>query len=286
MECSFWEFGAIVRHEKARHEAGSVSVAEARRKFDVPVFVFAQGSGLNQPEDPRATVLAAEDRVRSRGWIEPGGRLNDRWYEIVSALVHGQSFGYLYLASPDEAETRVIVTVSEGLAFRLLLRGDRVWIDEVRPDSAEQALVASLPEVVPASGREVRLPTAVLHAAGLEAENHKADQGDWIAYELGQAGVSTEDATAVGRLSKLADRATGQFNVGIHESDGTPRLAPWAITVHHSPSGRVAQIPQPPRGEQILVTPASNRTLAVALRTYRDELHQQVRDARRPRRSG
>lgn len=284
VECSFWEFGAIVRHEKARHQAGLVSATEAQRKFDVPTFVLSRASGLTQPEDPQATLRAAEDGVRSSGWIERSGRLNDQWYEIVSALAYGRLFAYLYLTEPDADETRVMVTVNQGLAFRLLFRSDRVWIDEVRPDAAEQALVACLPNVSPAAGRRVQLPTEVLAAAGIEAENHKADQGDWIAYELGQAGIPTEDAKMAGALSKLGNRVTGQFNVGVHEPGGTARLAPWAITVHHNLSGRVAQIPQPPRGEQTLLTPASNKTLAEALRTYRDELHLQSLDVRRARR--
>ncbi|PKW14982.1 hypothetical protein [Saccharopolyspora spinosa] len=47
MECSLWEFGAIVRHEKIRHETGLVSATEAQRKFDVPAFVTWCGSGLD-----------------------------------------------------------------------------------------------------------------------------------------------------------------------------------------------------------------------------------------------
>lgn len=279
MECSFWEFGAIVRHEKWRHENGMVSTAEAQRKFDIPVFVTSGRSGLDQPDDPRATLEAAENGVRAKGWIERSGRLNDQWYEIVSALVHGQSFAYLYLTEPDKAETRAMVAVIH-LAFRFVLRGDRVWIDEVGPNAAEQALVACLPDVGPAAGRGVTVPTKILAAAGTEAENHKADQGDWIAYEPGQAGIRTEDAKTVGKLSKLADRVTGQFNVGIREASGRSRLAQWAIITHHSPGGRVAQIPQPPRGENTLVTPARTKVLADALRSYRDDLRLQVRDRR------
>ncbi|WP_223840483.1 hypothetical protein [Saccharopolyspora pogona] len=91
MECSFWEFGAIVRQEKARHDAGLVSAAEARRKFDVPVFVTSARSGLDQPDDPRATLEAAQDSARAKGWIDRSGRLNDQWYEIVSAPMVSRS---------------------------------------------------------------------------------------------------------------------------------------------------------------------------------------------------
>ncbi|WP_344679840.1 ESX secretion-associated protein EspG [Saccharopolyspora taberi] len=262
----------IVRSEKARHDAGLASAAESRRRFDVPVFVFSRGSGLAQPADPGATLAAAEDSARSKGWIESSGRLDDRWYEIVSALVYGQSFGYLYLTAPDEPETRAMVAVGQGLAFRIVLRADRVRIDEVRPASADRRLVDCLPDAAPASGRPVLVPTEILTAAALEAENHKADQGDWIAYELGQAGVSTDDARTVGAFAKLADRRIGQFNVGIRDAMGRRHLAPWSITTHHCASGRVARIPQAPYGEQTLVGPAHDHLIAEALGDHRAKL--------------
>ncbi|GAA4860526.1 ESX secretion-associated protein EspG [Saccharopolyspora rosea] len=280
MECSFWEFGAIVRQERARHEAGLVSAVEARRKFDVPVFVASRASGLPRPDDPRATLAEAEASVRAKGWIERSGRLDDSWYEIVSTLVYGPSLAYLYLNAPDSAETRALVAASRGLAFRIVLRGERVRIDEVRPDAAERALVACLPDVAPAPGRAVEVPTGVLRAAGIEAENHRADQGDWIAYELGQADVPASDAREIGRFCKLADRTTAHFNVAVRDTRGAGHLAPWAITVHHSPAGRVAQIPQPPGGERTVVGPGSAKVIAVALCEYRDRMHLQLGEDR------
>ncbi|MGI8308494.1 ESX secretion-associated protein EspG [Saccharopolyspora hattusasensis] len=269
-----------MRQEKARQDAGLVSAAEARRKFDVPVFVTSARSGLDQPNDPRATLEAAQDSARAKGWIDRSGRLNDQWYEIVSALAYGQSFAYLYLTEPDKPETRAMVTVNH-LAFRFVLSRDRVWIDELAPNAAGQALVACLPEVIPAAGQGVTVPTKILAAAGTEAENHQADQGDWIAYELGQAGIRAGDAKAVGRLANMADRMIGQFNVGIREPDGHSYLWPWAITTHHSPTGRVARITQLPRGENTLVTPADTKVLIDALRSYRDDLRRKVRDQQR-----
>lgn len=58
------EFGAIVRHEKARRgwrAVGHGSATEVRRS-SVP---FARASGLTQPDDPRATLEAAEDSARA-----------------------------------------------------------------------------------------------------------------------------------------------------------------------------------------------------------------------------
>ncbi|RKT81964.1 EspG family protein [Saccharopolyspora antimicrobica] len=266
MECSFWEFGAIVRHEKARRENGG---AGARRRFDIPAFVTSRDSGLAQPEDPVEVLEAAEKSVRAKKWIT-GGRLSDEWYEIVTALAQGHSLTYLYLTEPDQPETRAMAAVS-NLAFRIVLRGDRVWIDEVATSAAERSVVECLPDVNPANGRSVLLPTELLAAAALEAENHKADQGDWIAYELGKADIDPADAREVGRLAKLADRVIGQFNVISRDDVGRKRVAPWAITVHHNSSGRVAQIPQPPDGVEVLVAPGDVDVIAAALRTYHEE---------------
>lgn len=270
MECSFWEFGAIVRHEKARRENGGAASAQARRRFDIPAFVTSRDSGLDQPEDPEEVLEAAEESVRAKGWIS-GGRLNDQWYEVVSALAHGHSLTYLYLTEPDQPETRAMAAVS-NLAFRIVLRGDQVWIDEVATSAAERSVVECLPEVNPANGRSVLVPTELLAAAALEAENHKADQGDWIAYELGKADLNPADAREVGRLAKLADRMVGQFNVMNRDNLGRNRVAPWAITVHHNASGRVVQIPQPPDGVEVLVAPGDVGVIAAALRAYHEEM--------------
>ncbi|MER7014734.1 ESX secretion-associated protein EspG [Saccharopolyspora sp. NPDC000359] len=266
MECSYWEFGAIVRHEKARHDAGA---ATAPGRFDIPAFLTSRDSGLDQPADPNAVLEAAEDSVRAKGWIDHG-RLNDEWYEIVSALVHGHSLTYLYLTEPGQPETRAMAAVS-NLAFRIIMRGEEVWIDEVAASAAERSVVECLPDANPANGRGVLVPAEVLAAAALEAENHKADQGDWIAYELGQAGISRDDALEVGGLVNLADRVIGQFNVVSRGAHGRNRVAPWAVTVHHNSTGRVAQIPQPPDGVEVLVTPGEADLIADSLRSYHDE---------------
>lgn len=279
MECAFWEFGAVVRHEKIRHDSGLVSAAEARRTFDVPSFVTFRNRGLEQPADPRVTLADAESSARAKGWIQRDGRLNDEWYEVVTALAYSRAFATMYLASPEEPETRAMVTVGDGLGFRIVMREERVWIDEVRPDDLDRALVASLPDGPVASGGEVRLPTKVLAGAGTEAEKHEADQGDWIAYELGQAGIPAREAKAAGRMLRLGSRVTAEFNVGLRES-GKRHFSPYAIVVHHSPEGRVAQIPRLPNGEQTSVTPASPPVLAEALRAYRDDLRQRLRDQR------
>ncbi|MGW1682616.1 ESX secretion-associated protein EspG [Saccharopolyspora sp. NPDC002376] len=275
MECSFWEFGAIVWAEQARHDAGLISAADAPYRFEVPSFVTAARAGVDQPDDPRATLEAARDSARAKGWIDSAGRLSDQWYEIVTALVYGHSFAHLYLSEPDQPETRTMVVVHH-LAFRVVLRGDRVWVDEVATNSAEQALVACLPEGEPAAGHGVTVPTQALAAASAEAERHKADQGDWIAYELGQAGISPGDARALGKLAKMADRVIGEFNVGVRDSHGRSHFAEWPIVTHHSPSGRVARITQLPRGEQTRVVPADAKTLVSALRSYRDDLQRTI----------
>jgi hypothetical protein len=52
--------------------------------------------------------------------------LNDQWHEVVSALVHGESFACLCLAESDKPETLAMVKANH-LAFRFVLCGGWVW---------------------------------------------------------------------------------------------------------------------------------------------------------------
>lgn len=78
-----------------------------------------------------------------------------------------------------------------NLAFRIVLRGDQVWIDEVATSAAERSVVECLPDVNPANGRSILVPAEILAAAALEAENHKADRGSGpVQMPAGTGGVT------------------------------------------------------------------------------------------------
>lgn len=280
VRCSFWELGAVVRHERQRHDAGKVRGPLGQRKFRVPAFLTSRDSGLPQPEDPAALLADAEAAVRGRGWIEQDGQLSDQAYEIVSALVHGESCGFLQIGDPGADEVRVMVASHNSLAFRVILEREDVLIDEVTPDAAWRSLASCLPEVEAAEGRAVSVPSQVLGEASAEAEQHRGEQDQWLAYELRRRDVPTADAEAVGAFNRMADRTTMQIAVAVREKDGTMHIGPHAINMHHAPSGRVAMYPQLPSGATTTIGPADAELVAATTRQYLDALRQQLADAR------
>jgi hypothetical protein len=262
MHCSFWEFEAMLRHEMSRQD---------RSTFDALEFLIARGDPSERPDDPTAHA-EADASARAKGWIEPSGRLNDRWYEIVNAIAHGSVYGFLRIDDPDGDETRAIVAVTRGMAVRVVVRGESVTIDEIRPDAPWPALLGCLPEAEPAEGSEVTVPTAILTEARSEAEQRQDEQVDWIAYELKLRQVPAEDAQAVGALLRRANQVTAQVTVALREADGALRRGPFAIDVHHALSGRAAVMPESPENVYTMVTPADAFMIGKALQQYVEDL--------------
>lgn len=263
VRCSYWELGAIVRHEKQRHDDGKVRGALGRRKFSVPAFVTTRRSGLDDPEDPAAVLSDAQARIRQRGWIEPDGQLADQPYEIVTALAHASTYGFLQIGDPDEDEVRVVLALQQRLAFRVWMCRDEVFIDEVHPDSAWQALLAYLPDAAVAEGRPVSVSTSLLSEAAAAADQHRGEQDRWLAHELRARGVAATQADALGRFNRMSDRKTMQLAVAGREPNGTLYIGSEAINLHHCPSGRVAMIPQPDEASTVM-RPADPKTIATA----------------------
>lgn len=281
--CSFWELGAVVRHEKQRHDAGKVRGPLGQRKFRVPSFLTSRDSGLPAPDDPAALLADAEASVRRRGWVESDGQLSDQAYEIVSTLVHGESCAFLQIGDPGADEVRVMVASHDRLAFRVIMEREDVLIDEIAPSAAWKSLTACLPEMAPAEGGPVSVSSVTLAEAGAEAEQHRGEQDRWLAYELRRRDVPAADAEAIGAFNRMADRTTMQLAVAVREQDGTMHIGPHAIDMHHAPSGRVAMYPRLPQGTNTVLGPAEPERVANTAKRYLDQLREQVADAREQR---
>ncbi|WP_019854619.1 ESX secretion-associated protein EspG [Actinopolyspora mortivallis] len=277
VRCSYWEFGAVVRHERQRHEAGLVRGVLGRRKFVVPSFVTSRNSGLEEPADPDAVLAEAERSIRRRGWIEEDGQLADQPYEFVTALVHGSSCGFLQIGDPDADEVRVVVAVQQGLAFRIWMCRDEVVIDEVRAADAWKALAAYLPSAEPAEGRPVTVPSSLL-AEVAEATDGPGEHHLRMAHALRERGVPAERARALGEYNRMVDRTTTQIAVAARDTRGALHIGPRAINLHHAPSGRVAIVRQPPDGSTTTVGPADLATVADTTERLVRELHEDLGD--------
>lgn len=284
VRCSFWEFGAIVRHERQRHAAGLVRGAHGRAKFVLPSFLTSRDSGLELPEVPSATVAEAEASARRKGWIGNDDELDDLWYGVVTTLMHGPQIGFVQVGDPEADEIRVMVALQRGSGFRVWMQGENVVIDEVPADAAWKSLVACLPERGPADGRPVSVNSELLAEASARAEQHRGDAGEAITYELRSRDVAADKAKAVGAFQSMADRTTAQIGVAVRESDSDLRFGPFVINTHHTPSGRVAMFQQPPQGTMTTLAPADSALLAKTTQQYVDLLREQVADEQEDRR--
>ncbi|CAM01261.1 ESAT-6 protein secretion system EspG family protein [Saccharopolyspora erythraea NRRL 2338] len=209
-------------------------------------------------------------------------RLEARWQDVLTALAGGSVYGFLRIIDPGADETRVLVAVERGTAVRIVVRGEEVAADQVRPDAPWPALTGALPEAQAAEGSEVTLPSRILAEARAEAAGRGDDQVDWLAYELRLREVPPDDARAVGALLRQSDQVTARIGIALCRSDGTLLRAPSEIEVLHSPTGRVAVVPEVPDDTYAMVTPASSFALGRALQHYTEVLWEQAEEIDRP----
>ncbi|GAA4857290.1 ESX secretion-associated protein EspG [Saccharopolyspora rosea] len=195
----------------------------------------------------------------------PGGA---RWEAVADTVASASVFGF---ACVDDGwdEMRGLVAVGRGHAVRVQVRDDSVSVEQVRPDAPWPALVGCLPDVEPAHGCEVTVPTDVLSEA-LEAAGWQPDV-ERIALELRRRLVPSEDAQAVGELLHRADGVSARIEVALRGA-GHLLVAPSAIDVQHCATGRVAIVPESPDDTFTLVTPASAYFLGRSLQKYVEDL--------------
>jgi ESAT-6 protein secretion system EspG family protein len=235
MQCSLREFDALLRGGDVVPEIAAFLVEEPQEDADAP-------------RDEQAT-------------------------ELVANLARASVFGFARVSSPGEAAgLRAVVAVGSGHAARVRVQGESVTAERVRPDAPWPALVGCLPDREPAEGCEVTVPTAELAEARAEAERREDRQVDWLAYELKRRRVQPEDARAVGELLQRGDGMTAWLTVGLRAPSGAVRTGPFAVEVHHAPSGRVAVIPEFPDDTFTVVAPAGAYLLGKTLQEYVEHL--------------
>ncbi|PKW19210.1 ESX secretion-associated protein EspG [Saccharopolyspora spinosa] len=223
-----------------------------------------------------AAFLIAEPQAASAG---PRG---ERWAELAANLARASVFGFAQVSNPGEADLRAVVAVGNHHAARVLVRGESVTTQQVRPDAPWPALVGCLPDREPAGGCEVTVPTRVLAEARAEAAKREDRQVDWLAYELKRRQVPPEDAQAVGDLMRRADGMTAKLSVGLRVAAGAVRSGPFEIEVHHAPTGRAALIPESPDDTFTVVAPAGAYLLGRTLQEYVESLWVNTSDHTQP----
>ncbi|TWG08620.1 ESX secretion-associated protein EspG [Saccharopolyspora dendranthemae] len=201
------------------------------------------------------------------------GDLSEQGQEVARVLTRASVFGLAEVRVADEPELRAIVAVGDGGGIRVRARGEDVTADVVRPDAPWPALVGCLPKSEPADGCEVTVPTRELSEARVEsAERDQA--ADWLAYELKQREVPTDDARAVADLLARGDGTEAWLRVAYRDEDGAFQRWRHGIEVRHSPTGRSAVIPESPDDTFTMVAPADAYLLGKTLQEYLEDLTQ------------
>ncbi|GAB3682086.1 ESX secretion-associated protein EspG [Saccharopolyspora tripterygii] len=201
------------------------------------------------------------------------GDLPEQERDVARVLSRASVFGMAEVRAADESELRAVVAVGDGGGIRVRVRGDEVTADVVRPDAPWPALVGCLPKSEPAGGCEVTVPTRELAEA--RAESAERDQAaDWLAYELKQRQVPTDDARAVADLLVRADDTEAWLRVAYRDEHGGFQRWRHGIEVRHSPTGRSAVIPESPDDTFTMVAPADAYLLGKTLQEYLEDLTQ------------
>ncbi|MEB3367782.1 ESX secretion-associated protein EspG [Saccharopolyspora mangrovi] len=203
---------------------------------------------------------------------EPG-EVPEHGRDVARTLSRASVFGLAEVRAPGEPELRAVVAVGDGGGVRVRVRGEEVGTDVVRPDAPWPALVACLPKLEPAEGCEVTVPTRELAEA--RAESADRDQAaDWLAYELKQRQVPTDDARAVADLLARDDDTEARLAVAYRAESGEFQRWRHEIEVRHSPTGRSAVIPESPDDTFTVVAPADTYLLGKTLQEYLEHLTQ------------
>ncbi|MGW3470476.1 ESX secretion-associated protein EspG [Saccharopolyspora sp. NPDC000995] len=223
-----------------------------------------------------AAFLIAEPPAAS------AGPRDERWAGLAANLARSSVFGFARVSNPGEADLRAAVAVGNHHATRVVVRGESVTAQQVRPDAPWPALVGCLPEGEPAGGCEVTVPTRVLTDARAEADKRKDRQVDWLAYELKRRQVPPEDAQAVGDLMQRADGMTARLSVGLRVAAGAVRSGSFEIEVHHAPTGRAALIPESPDDTFTVVAPAGAYLIGRTLQEYVERLWMNTSERTQP----
>ncbi len=215
----------------------------------------------------------ADEVAEFLGVAPEPGEVSDQWREVASTLSRASVFGLAEVRVPDDFELRAVVAVGDGGGVRVRVRGEDVTAEVVRPDAPWPALVACLPKREPAEGCEVTVPTRELAEARAEAAE-RDQAADWLAYELKQREVPTDDARAVADLLARADDTEARLSVAYRGGGGAFQRWRHGIEIRHSPTGRSAVIPESPDDTFTMVAPADTYLLGKTLQEYLEDLTQ------------
>lgn len=240
-------------------------------KLPAPPVLLAWRNHATPPPDPEQALHDAGARLRTRRLISPTGMLDDQLTGILVLFAHAGTEVDLRFSTAPGSEVRAGVVIRGNHAARVVLEGDRVWLDRLWVSEALRALVGVLPAVPAARGQTVNLPQADYQAALAEAADNGATEQAVIA-ALRSRGFSSDQARNLVGLVGNERRLYGKFGTAARDRDGRRHRHPHVVQVIDGPTGRAALYL---RGTYLVAAPADGGLLARVL----GEMVEQVRRA-------
>lgn len=243
-----------------------LGIAWQRSRLPALPVIFTWRNHATVPDDPQHALHEAEDRLRARGMIDRRGGLDDDLYGALALFAHAPAEIDLRFAPAAGREIRASVAARGGYAVRAILDDDLVRVETVPADQAPAALASVLPDLPPARGAVVSLPTAELDAAVRDITDRGDDSDPAFTAALRSQGLRSDDARNL--VSLLGGDRTGFGKIGVAVRDEAGRR-------HRS--ARVIQVIDTHRGRSALhtrggYTVASPADTAMLVRVMEDLL--------------
>ena len=217
---------------------------------------------------PKVVQEQLETQVRKEfmrlGLLDGRGRVDVELAASLTVLCRPGAEFYGWVNEGDK--TRGVLAAAIGREAVLAIRdGETVTVNQVRPDSLPEVLVAQTPEVRPARGDTFNfLRSELLASAG---GRHRADGG--VALRQAPAGIR-----AVQQVMALATTGGGELYAAVRDRMSRRRAAPYPLRYADTEQGRwLNHMADAPGGEhRVLVAPATRTDLVRRLQ----EMHRNL----------
>lgn len=257
-----------------RLELDYVELGVAWQQSRLPALpsIFTWRNKASLPNDPERALQDAGARLRNRGLIDSRGQLHDDLHDALSTFTHARFEVDLRFASKPNVEMRAAVTAGDRTGILGATDGDRVIFVWHPADAVVGALVREMPEIRPARGTAISVPSAAFDAAIAETAED-GDGGDQsVMSALRRQGVSFDDARMFVALVGGRRYRYGKFGMAVRDVRGERHRSDLLVHAIDKDPGRSALYT---RQGYLIAAPADD-ALFVRLLTERLE-HEQRR---------
>ncbi len=200
-------------------------------------------------EEERLAEAAAREQFRQLGMLDPGGRPDPELASSLAVLCRAgaEFYGWVY----QEDTTIGVLTASIGREAVLAIRHDDVvTVQQIRPETLPEALVAQFPEVPPARGEALN----ILRSDGLASIGGRQRTEAGVGRRL-----ASPEVRAVQSIAEQPTTGGGELHVAVRDRMARRRAVPYPLRYADTVTGRwLNHMTDAGGGEhRVLVAPAS-----------------------------